>query len=192
MLGSRYAAINNSYNFGNIPVKETLGRVCLLTNTNPKETGDMMYYIHGVVSSDNDYIKVFPNYTSSTKKNKIESTTFSPEDHINHNKLFMTAIFPTINGGISNILKPKTNIYNPDHEDASKYGVQFVFMNYQVFDKEMESYNQKFLNNNLILKSDNLRFIPIKGKPIIEQEKHLSYAPRTITKFPGFALATQN
>ena len=44
----------------------------------------------------------------------------------------MTAIFPKIEGNIKNIIKPKSNIYNPDHEDASKYGIQFVFMNSKI------------------------------------------------------------
>ena len=64
------------------------------------------------------------------------------------------------------------------------YGCQFVFMNYQLYDKNMETYYNSFKTNKnfFILKKDNLRYIDQPPPKLDIQNKDLSYQPKTITQ----------
>ena len=81
-----------------------------------------------------------------------------------------------------NFRNPKIDLYNSNPEDTWKYGASFVMMNYQFFDDNMKKYLEKFKDSSLVLKPEELRYIPQPPKPIIKQNEEASYAPRKLEK----------
>ncbi len=175
---------NNLYPFGQIPIKETLGYLAILTDKYPT-AGVLDEYINGVITEQQQFIKphiyskVDENYGGIVVKNSDTGSM------IDFNKTNITMVYSEGEDSIANIHNPKSDLYNPPPLDCWKYGCQLVLMNYQLYDKNMKTYVDKFKERGVVLKPENLRFIP-KPKPKIKtQNKNAYYQSRTITQ-PGW------
>ncbi len=100
---------------------------------------------------------------------------------INHNKQFMTIVYPDSGNRPS----------NPIYEICSNYGCQFTCMRYQLNDDSLQLYNKSFNNTGyaFALKPLELRWIPpILTKPIPQKQSN-SYASRTVnTEFISYKI----
>lgn len=98
--------------------------------------------------------------------NKEAIQTYEPADFTDYNRLNLTIVYPEYVGR-------KSENYGPGIPWL--YGCQFVLMNYQTMDNNMNSYMEKFRNKSFALKPLNLRYQPICYKKPKKQKKKLYY-----------------
>lgn len=183
---------NGLHALGQIPIKEMFGNVAIVTDMYPA-VGTLDEFINGMVGENNRFINQI-DYTNSTEAyGGILSKKSDVAEMINDNRFNLTFVNsvkdskPNITHNSEcmlnlNFRSPKSDLYNADAEDVWKLGVQFVLMNYQFFDENMRKYLEKFKDSSLVLKPEELRYIPEPPKPIIKQNKEASYAPRKLER----------
>ena len=91
---------------------------------------------------------------------------------IDHNKQFMTVVFPDIGD----------NPPNPTVTVSNNFGCQFTCMRYQLDDSYLKQYNTMFNQAGyaFALKPDSLRYHPVSLATPTLQNPAYSYAPRSI------------
>jgi len=183
---------NGLHPLGQIPIKELFGNIAIITDVYPT-VGTLDEFINGFISEDNKFISEI-KYTDSTEAyGGILSKKSDINEIINNNKFNLTLINSVKDGKPNithngecmlniNFRNPKIDLYNSNPEDTWKYGASFVMMNYQFFDDNMKKYLEKFKDSSLVLKPEELRYIPQPPKPIIKQNEEASYAPRKLEK----------
>ena len=92
--------------------------------------------------------------------------THEPDELKEYNKLNMSIVYPDFD-------KRESLNYNPTMPWT--YGCQFVLMNYQTMDTNMNSYISKFKSQSFVLKPYNLRYHPKTYKKPKPQKKKLYY-----------------
>ena len=183
-----FSGRNGQYPFGQIPIKELFGNVAIISDTYPT-IGILDELINGFVDSTTKYINEINYSESMANFGGIISVHSNTGDMINNNKFNITIVnsVKTINPvNISkaecvvnqNFRNPKSDLFNADGEDCWKVGCQMVLMNYQLYDENMKNYIEMFKNSGLVLKPEKLRYIAAKTKPINEQNKNATFAPR--------------
>jgi hypothetical protein len=191
-LNKRYSfsGRNGQFPFGQIPIKEMMGRVAIITNVYPT-IGVLDEFINGSVRPGQKFINEITYTPSMQQYGGLLSKHSNITNMINNNRFNLTFINSALDyeTGIThnsecvvnqNFRNPKSDLYNADAEDCWKLGCQFVMMNYQLFDDNMKKYMEKFKNSSLVLKPEKLRYIPQPKKPVVQQNKNASYAPRKI------------
>jgi hypothetical protein len=181
---------NGLHTLGQIPIKEMFGNIAIVSDMYPA-VGTLDEFINGYVSQESGLINQI-DYTDSTEAyGGILSKKSDVSEMINNNRFNLTFVNSSKDGRPNithtsecmlnlNFRNPKSDLYNANAEDVWKFGVQFVLMNYQFFDENMQKYLNQFTNSSLILKPDELRYIPQPPKPVIYQNQHASYAPRKV------------
>ena len=179
-----YCGRYNMFPLGKIPIKDTLGRVGIITNKYPvHDSVDEL--INATVEENNDFVQSVKYTTKNVQYGGLIATFTDTNSLINHNKENIMSVENDGNVNIVNIYKPKDDVHNIPFRDPYKYGVQWVKMYYNKYDQEMQDYIQFFKQSSLILKPDNLRYIPQPPKPLYDQNKRLSYKPRSLS-IPGW------
>jgi hypothetical protein len=177
--------------FGQIPIKELMGNISIITNKYPI-IGSLDEFINGTVNSNYKYISEIQYSPSTQLFGGIISKRSNISELINNNMFNITIIDSIKNNDINikysgeclfvqNFRNPKTDIFNADSEDCQKLGCQIILMNYQLFDENMKKYYDFFKNSSLVLKPEKLRYIE-KPKPILSNQNiKASYEPRNIS-----------
>jgi len=188
-----FAGRNGDYPFGQIPITELLGKIAIIVDKYPL-LGILNELINAEVTKDQQFITIQKYTPSVAQYGGLVSKNTDISTLINYNKFNITTIE---SDGVTrpvkehslfrasfteNVRNPKADIYNADPEDCWKFGCQWVMMNYQLYDKNMETYINKFKDSGLVLKPENLRYIPKPPPKVSEQNKKASFAPRTIEK----------
>jgi len=192
LMNKRYSfsGRNGNFPFGQIPIAELFGNVAIVTDKYPT-IGSLDEFINGNVSPDQKFITEISYKPSIQTYGGLISKNSNVGDMINSNKFNITFVNSTMENEVNyasniecifnqNFRSPKSDLYNADAQDCWNLGCQCVLMNYQLYDKNMQEYIKKFKNAGLVLKPDNLRYIPKPKEPIKQQSKKASYAPRTI------------
>lgn len=175
-------------NFGNIPIIDIIGKVAILTNKYPTSSEDLNKVINGCITcKNNEYIT-----SLVLKRNEdISTITFhGKEKSIDYNKLYITAIFPAEINSTANILHSGISLYNLDFQPNWDHGCQFVFMNYQLcdvkdIDNRLKNYINKFKNDTIILKPDNMRYIQSPPVKHPTQSLSASWKPHNMNTITG-------
>ena len=184
-----FAGRNGEFPFGQIPISDLLGKIAIIVDKYPL-LGVLNELINAEVTKDQQFITI-QKYTPSTAQyGGLVSTNTDITTLINYNKFNITGIE---SDGITrpvkeshflramvteNVRNPKSDIFNADPIDCWKFGCQWVMMNYQLWDKNMEIYIDKFKNAGLVLKPEELRYIPKPPPPINKQNTRAFYKPR--------------
>lgn len=177
-----------SFPLGQIPIKEMLGKIAIITNKYPT-IGVLDEFINGNVKNGNKFINEIDYTESMEGYGGLLSKHSNINEMIENNKFNLTIInsikstdnLITHNSECmvnQNFRNPKSDLYNADPNDCWKLGCQLVMMNFQLGDNNMKLYINKFSDSGLILKPENLRYIPKPKKKVTQQNKNASYAPR--------------
>ena len=173
-LNTKYSFDNQhdiEHNFGNVYLKDLQGKVVLFVQKNTLCYDDrcpLYEYINMITESDIFY---------ALRYYDVENTR-DMEYLINHNKQFMTIVFPDIGDNPPNPGSNSTNV-----PVSNTYGCQFTCMRYQTNDEYLKDYNAIFNNKGyaFVLKPEDLRYKQPILTPPIPQKPGNSYAPRNIT-----------
>jgi len=173
--------------FGNIPIVKMLGSVAFITNKYPTNSDKLNGIVNGCISKNQNYI----NSLILNRGQTIESVEFNKSSTIDHNKHYTTAIFPNQINSTANIVKSGISLFNLDYKKNWDWGCQFVFMNYQICNitdksNKLIKYINEFKDSPLILKPDELRYIPVKKPAIQKQSKDASIAPVNMKLISGW------
>jgi hypothetical protein len=175
---------NNLFPFGQIPIKECFGKVLIVTDVYPTNSV-LDEFINSATTSDQQVVNLI-NYDSDYQSyGGIAGKHIETQDLIEHNRQNLTLINNAGTLSMENIYEPKSDLYNPPISDTQKFGCQFTLMNYQLFDDNMKAYLEFFKNTSLVLKPDDLRYIP-KPPPVVKkQDPSNFFGPRTV-ETPGW------
>jgi len=175
---------DNKFTFGTIPMKSLLGNVAIITNVYPT-VGIFDEIIHGVANEDQQFVKVIPYSDINKNYGGLRSTFQDKQSLIQHNYKYISIVDPVANTSIFNFLEPKDDIYNIPPNDPWSFGCQMVLMNFQLYDEHMQDYIKKFKKSALIIKPNELRYIPRPPIPIKKQDPQMYYVPRKLVQ-PGW------
>ena len=188
-IGSaKYHKNLDNNHFCNIPIRNILGKVSILTNKYPTPSQNLNSIVNGCLSCKNiQYITTLV----LNRNESIASVEVDQNNTIAYNKKNITAILPSQINSTSNIVKSGISLFNVDYKTSWEWGCQFVFMNYQLCnDKENNStiinYINEFKNSPLILKDSNLRYIPVPPVVQPKQSKSASWKPKNMLLVRGF------
>lgn len=170
---------NGLYPFTRLPIKDFTGKIALITDKYPI-IGNLNEFVNSVISDNQQFINKF-NYTSNLEDyGGIKAHRSDFNNILEYNKKNATLVYPTCETRLANMYNPKIDITNPEPEECWNLGCQFVLMNFQYFDDNMDKYYQKFRSGGLVLKPENLRYIPVPTEPIKQQNKNNYFKPRKI------------
>lgn len=207
----RFAGIKYSFgreNIGDISIKEAMNKIIILTNIHPKE-GHLQELVNGVISTD------IQNSGSLTVYDKLNvsyggilAKSSNMQSVIDFNKTNIGIVIPGDVRNITNIIQPGIDLIQipllldknkklcdrneentqPGFKDNSvlNFGYNFICMNYQKPGKEREEYMDFFRKSSLVLKCDNLRYIPSPAPVIEKQNEKASFAPRNMNFMDGY------
>lgn len=170
---------NGLYPFGQIPISDVAGKVLIVTDQYPLN-GVLDELVNGVCAGDQQLINLL-NYDENHQNyggiagNKIETA-----DLIIHNKQNITLVNNPGKPSLVNIYEPKSDLYNPPFSDCQQYGCQFVLMNYQLLDDNLREYLGFFKDASLVLKPDQLRYIPQPPPTVTAQTPSNFFSTRTV------------
>ena len=135
----------NSDDMADIKISELMGKVVFFSSDGFQGSG-----LEEIINYSWDNIDNNPNHNlQRIHYCKIKEPGFDETKLIDFNKKGLTIVVPHIEGDFFN-----TN-YNPIK--AFECGCQFVAMEYQYIDTNMDMYITKFKNKSLLLKNDELR-----------------------------------
>ena len=130
-LGNAYSFDNQSdinRNFGNVYLSDIAGKIVLFVQKSPiiyDNAASILYeYINMISETDMLYGLNYYNVENTRDITYL----------INHNKQFMTIVYPDSGDRPS----------NPIYEICSNYGCQFTCMRYQLNDESLQLYNKSF------------------------------------------------
>ena len=175
-LNTKYSFNNQddiNKNFGNVYLKDLCGKIVLFVQKNLLCNDDkcpLYEYINMTSESDMLYgLRYY--YVENTRDMSYL---------IDHNKQFMTIVYPEIGD----------NPPNPNPTITTKFACQFTCMRYQLddaYDTYLKEYNTTFnqAGHAFALKPEELRFKPIPLTDPIPQKPENNYAERHIVgQFP--------
>ena len=135
----------NSDAMAEIKISELMGKVVFFSSDGFQGSG-----LEEIINYSWDNIDNNPNHNlQRIHYSKLIQPEFNEKQLIDFNKKGLTIVVPHIEGDFFN-----TN-YNP--MKAFDYGCQFVAMEYQYIDSNMDLYITKFKNKSLLLKGDTLQ-----------------------------------
>jgi len=135
----------NSDDMADIKISELMGKVVFFSSDGFQGSG-----LEEIINYSWDNIDNNPNHNlQRIHYSKLKEPGFNEKKLIDFNKKGLTIVVPHIEGDFFN-----TN-YNPIK--AFECGCQFVAMEYQYIDSNMDMYITKFKNKSLLLKGDKLR-----------------------------------
>ncbi len=175
---------DGKYPLSQVTIKEFQGNVAVITDKYPL-TGKLNELINGVVSPTQEYINQHIYSPEDENYGGIIVKTSDTESLVNHNRTYLTLVESEGTNSLANVHNPKSDLYNPPPKDCWKFGCQWVLMNYQLFDNNMNTYLKKFQNSSLVLKPEALRYVPKPPPKVNDQHPRNYYAPRKLER-PGW------
>ena len=144
LLPNAYSFQNND-NIADIKMSNLTGKVILFASNGFQGSG-----LEEVVNYSWDNTDNNPNHSlQRLHYSKLSETGFNKHNLIEYNRTGFTIITPHMEGDIAN------NNYNPML--AFELGCQFVSMEFQYIDSNMDYYITKFKEHSFILKDENLQ-----------------------------------
>lgn len=186
-MGRRYSfnGRNNRYSLIDIPLKECLGKIIICTNIYPTVSGTLNELINGTIDNqqiNNNYQYIMKyDYTQETYKNKLKGEINNIKQFKDQSIKYAYSIEP--------IESPIDDPVNIDLEDCQKYGCQFVWCPYYLFQNNTSNsvyeYIKKFNKTGLILKPHNLRTMIEEKKENKKLENKLTKQTTNISQIQG-------
>lgn len=205
-VGAKYSFSRN--NIGDISIRDAMNNIIILTNTYPKQ-GHLQELTNGIISEDIQNSGRLVVYDEGNVRfGGIRVISPDMKSIIEFNKTHLGIVIPGDVKNLSNIYNPGSDLIQiPIHIDKSKkvcdrtddketygfkdkspfnYGFNFVCINYQKPGKERDEYVEFFKKSSLVLKCDNLRYIP-GPKPVVNKQNiKASYEPRKMDFMGGY------
>lgn len=150
LLSGRYSYTSYNNDLPNITLAELIGKVVIFSSDGYQGSGleELINYCWDNPDKDPEHRMQRLHYS------ELEKPSFNYNRLINFNKKGLTIVIPHREGDFYS-----TN-YNPN--TAFKYGCQFVAMNMQTIDINLDSYITTFKKNSIILKPKKIRSAPKK------------------------------
>jgi len=173
LLDKIYSNEYSGHNLGVVPLKEFVGKIIIsVDKSNPLfESTKLKEYVN--IASNSVFLRCSRYYD-------VKYTPDSGE-LIEYNKKNMTLCIPDLGPNDSNI----------SAATAMKYGCQWIGMNFQNFDSNMEYYDLFFdkTGSAFVLKPELLRFVPLTIPKPTPQAPENSYTTRTVaTDYYSFSV----
>ena len=165
LLDKIYSNEYYGYNLGAVPLKEFVGKIIIsVDKSNPLfESTKLKEYVN--IASNSVFLRC----------SRFYDIKFTPDSSelIEYNKKNMTLCIPDLGPNDTNI----------SAATAMKYGCQWIGMNFQNFDDNMEYYDLFFdkTGSAFVLKPEPLRFVPITIPKPTPQAPENSYTTRTVS-----------
>ena len=175
---------NDQYPFGQIQITEIAGRIAIITDTYPT-AGVLDEFITAVTSDKMELVRTIQYDMNYKSYGGIAGQHIDTRELITFNMKQVTIVNSPGQLSFENVYEPKSDLYNPPIDDCQKYGCQIVLMNYQLLDDNMKDFLKIFRKSSLVLKTEDLRFIPRPPKPVKIQNKKLYFNSRTVES-PGW------
>ena len=165
LLDKIYSNEYYGHNLGAVPLKEFLGKIIISVNKSNN-------------SFENTKLKEYVNMASSSiflRNSRFYDIQYTPDSNelIEYNKKQMTFCIPDLSPYDTNF----------SAATAMKYGCQWIGMNFQNFDTNMEYYDLFFdkTGSAFVLKPEMLRYVPVTIPNPKPQDPNNSYTTRTIS-----------
>jgi hypothetical protein len=165
LLDKIYSNEYYGHNLGAVPLKEFLGKIIISVNKSNN-------------SFENTKLKEYVNMASSSiflRNSRFYDIQYTPDSNelIEYNKKQMTFCIPDLSPYDTNF----------SAATAMKYGCQWIGMNFQNFDANMEYYDLFFdkTGSAFVLKPEMLRYVPVTIPNPKPQDPNNSYTTRTIS-----------
>jgi hypothetical protein len=167
LLPDEYGKEYNGHSIGNLNLSSLMDNIIIITDKNNPdilENSDLYNYVN--ICTSTPLLQIINNYNVIYAPNYNEIISF--------NKKKMSISIPDLSSQASNI---PVSIHQ-------KYGIQFICINFQTNDNNLEYYENFFnkAGSAFVLKPENLRFIPLTIKKPKKQNPKLSFAPRVYKK----------
>lgn len=167
LLPDEYGKEYNGHSIGNLNLSSLMDNIIIITDKNNPdilENSDLYNYVN--ICTSTPLLQIINNYNVIYAPNYNEIISF--------NKKKMSISIPDLSSQSSNI---PVSIHQ-------KYGIQFICINFQTNDNNLEYYENFFnkAGSAFVLKPENLRFIPLTIKKPKKQNPKLSFAPRVYKK----------
>jgi hypothetical protein len=165
LLDKIYSSEYSGHNLGAVPLKEFVGKIIIsIDKSNPLfESTKLKEYVN--IASNSVFLRA----------SRFYDVKFTPDsgELIEYNKKQMTLCIPDLGPYDTNI----------SAATAMKYGCQWIGMNFQNFDANMEYYDLFFdkTGSAFVLKPEPLRFVPLTVPTPTPQAPENSYTTRTVS-----------
>lgn len=164
LLGKDYSYEYQGNNLGAVEMKDLMGKVIIAVDKDNKKF---------LSTSLDEYVNICSN-SMFMRALRNHAVKYAPDmsELIEYNKKNMSITMPDLSGSDKN-------------SPASlhlKYGCQFVGMNYQNYDSNLEFYETMFAEGKsaFVLRPENLRYVPVTIQKPPPQNENLSYATRSV------------
>jgi hypothetical protein len=163
LLGSRFSYSNHGKNFGETTLRELKNKVVVAADMSNKAVG---------ASKLNEFVNMGAMGVHCKLLRYTELTQSPPSDFDNFVLQNLTICIPDLVASSSNY----------DATKALDVGVQFVAMNFQTADNNLDTYNTEFDGHGFILKPESLRYYPtvVEDAPPLPPEQSYSNAVSAI------------
>lgn len=179
-----FAGRDGNFMFGRIPMGDMMGRVGIVTTSYPTGLGELDELVNGGV---NQGLQMIEYGDANINYGGLASTHSDKQALVRFNYENVTMVVPPSQFNVFNVVDPKEDLINIDFKDAWAFGCQLVWMNFQLGDDKIMDYLEAFKNASLLVKPDDLRYIPQPNPPVFKQNPDNYYAPRTIQKTGWFS-----
>lgn len=150
---------------GNIKISDALNKIIIITNDDKREgifqELSWTFPKNNIIHFDRECQRV-ESLTGLYTPKKLDELKEKGKNE-------MLLLTPRSEYNFFNIKCDKKDLINPILNKCQKYGIQLVFTNYQLYDDDMEEYADFFQYEPIVLKEDELRYIP---KPLDENEEY--------------------
>lgn len=175
-------------NLGNIPINKASNRIIIVTNRKPID-GFLNEITNGVLSNNSVNIILYKITQKDTEYGGVKIHFPTKEKAIQTTSQNLVAVIKENDINPNNVDSPKIDTTNYDTSSQFELGVSISFMNWQNYpDKNdyMLKYLENFKNGGLILKPQNLIYVPKPPPPSYQRDTTFDYTNRNITGLKGF------
>jgi hypothetical protein len=185
-------------NLGNIPVGKAIDKVILMTNRKPLDPM-LNEIINGVMAPIESNVILHTITNNSLEYGGIKTVAVSKQIILDETMYNLVAVIKKNDSNSENEKIMKIDTKNYDTAYNFELGISMTFMNWQNYEAPkgnppkndfMHDYLLRFKDGGMILKPNQLIFIPKPPPPVLKPNPALDYKQVSYTGFGGFQTTT--
>jgi hypothetical protein len=185
-------------NLGNIPVGKAINKVILMTNRKPLDPM-LNEIINGVMAPIESNVILHTITNNSLEYGGIKTVAVSKQIILDETMYNLVAVIKKNDSNSENEKIMKIDTKNYDTAYNFELGISMTFMNWQNYEAPkgnppkndfMHDYLLRFKDGGMILKPNQLIFIPKPPPPVLKPNPALDYKQVSYTGFGGFQTTT--
>jgi hypothetical protein len=185
-------------NLGNIPVGKAINKVILMTNRKPLDPM-LNEIINGVMAPIESNVILHTITNNSLEYGGIKTVAVSKQIILDETMYNLVAVIKKNDSNSENEKIRKIDTKNYDTAYNFELGISMTFMNWQNYEAPkgnppkndfMHDYLLRFKDGGMILKPNQLIFIPKPPPPVLKPNPALDYKQVSYTGFGGFQTTT--